>query len=141
VGRVCDQSIRMALKDAALGGVASVADTATPTNTSTPMEMETESTRVHESPSYDRYPSNVCPERMTLTHRGNDCEPLAVVVEVDPPIEERLTSSAPPSSSIIMKACLDPAAKLSRIMTPACAEVSVFSMLVILATISPSPER
>jgi hypothetical protein len=113
--------------------------TARPMNTSVAIVMLADPTCVQLDPSGETKPVKVLPERVTRTHLGALPVDPDVLAEL-PPVEVRRWKALALPAEINMCACFDPAVKVSRIMTPAFAQVSVFSIEATRALISPSPD-
>src|SRR5262245_55556348 len=92
---------------------------------------------VQVAPSGDVEPVNFLPLRTTRTQSG--AIPLLNVCELVPPVLVRRRNSTPLDALTIIIACLDPAVKLSRIMTPAFAHGLLFPTSITLALISQGP--
>ena len=67
--------------------------------------------------------------------------PAVVVDWLVPPVEGRRWKDAPFAGVMTVIACLEPASRVSRSITPALAQALVFSMEATRATIWPSPVR
>src|SRR5947208_8895059 len=105
--------------------------------TSATIEMLAVPTCVQLDPSDDTKPVNVLPDRVTRIHRGAVAAGPAVLDD-EPPVDVRRWKAVAPPAESTMLACFEPAVSVSRIMTPALAQVLVLSIEATRALISPS---
>ena len=89
---------------------------------------------IQSDPFADTEPVAVLPVRASFSHVGGACDPLAMNV-VAPPLDERAMNSMLPSGRTSSNTWGDPAAVVSRSMTPAFANVFVFCTAVTRDTI------
>ena len=111
---------------------------ARPTKTLAAIGTESAPTRVHVTPSGETYVVNVFPARVSFTQYGATGPVIGVDVET-PPVARRRWKATPLPGVTKIEACVDPAPRVSRIMTPDLAQGSVFCWVATRATIVPSP--
>ena len=117
--------------------VFSCAVTASPTSIWPGMALLTLPTKVQLVPSGETAPVKIFPVRTRRTQYGAITFG-PVVLAVAPSVTVRRTNADPLPGVMAMSACFDPAARLSRNITPAFAHGSVFSTAATRATICPS---
>src|SRR5438552_7656657 len=93
---------------------------------------------VHVLPFADTAPVTVPPLRVSFSHCG-DAWLLPAMKSVVPPVVDRIMNSMLPSGRASRITCAEPAAVVSRSITPPLAKVLVFCTRVTRATIWPSP--
>src|SRR5258705_13770449 len=112
--------------------------TANPTKAVTPTATVSLPIKVQLTPSAKTYALNNVPLRTSFTQRGGPVAPPEVYV-VPPPAPVRRSKATPLLGVTSTVACRAPGVRLSRIITPAFAQGSVFCTLATRATICPSP--